>query len=63
MKYILKHKEYKTYYCFDKELGRRFLVDGSKAYKFRLESSAAKMRSKFKYPDKWEIIEVKNGNN
>lgn len=58
MKYVLRHKEYKTYYCYIEGQGRRFLKDGEKAHKFRCEANAISQRNKFKHPDRWEIIEV-----
>ena len=60
MKYILRHKKYKTYYCFDNEdKYKHYSVDGTKAYKFNRVSSANKILSKFKHPENWEIVEIK----
>lgn len=57
--YILKHKKWGTYYCFDKQDGKRYSVDGVKAYRFNRESSARKILNKFKHAENWLIVEVK----
>lgn len=59
MKYILKHKEYGTYYCFDKkDKYVRYSVECKNAYVFKTAKSAGRIRNKFKHPDRWEIVEV-----
>jgi hypothetical protein len=61
MKYVLQHKEYRTYYCFDKEDKYKYYsLQRQKAYRFNRESSASKIQSKFKHPDRWEIVRVKD---
>lgn len=61
MKYILKHKEYKVYYCFDKKDKRKFFkVDSERAYRFDYKCDAARIRKYLKHPDEWDIVEVIN---
>ena len=61
MKYVLKHKIYKTFYCFDKEdKYKHFSVHIEKAYKFNRESSASRILNKLKHPDRWEIKGVRD---
>lgn len=56
MTYVLQHKEYGTFYCFDKEDKRKyFSIQLEKAYRFNKESSARKILTKLKKPEKWQI--------
>lgn len=61
MKYLLKHKKHKTYYCFDKEDDYRFFKIGSKwAYRFGSKTMAYKMRNSFNYPNNWKVVCIKD---
>lgn len=56
MTYVLQHKEYGTFYCFDKEDKRKhFSIQLEKAYRFNKESSADRIRKKLKKPENWQI--------
>lgn len=56
MTYVLQHKEYGTFYCFDKEDKRKyFSIQLEKAYRFNKEGSADRIRKKLKKPEKWQI--------
>lgn len=60
MTYVLRHKEHRTYYCFDKIEKMKFYKLGIEhAYKFNYPSSAEKIRTKMKHPDNWEVIGVR----
>jgi len=57
MKYLLKHKKHKTYYCFDKEDGYKFFkLDSSRAYRFNSRSNAYRIKKNFNYPDNWKVV-------
>ena len=58
MEYILRHKEYKTYYCFRWGY-KEFKTDVELAKVFKRKSDADRIRKKFKHPENWEIIERK----
>jgi hypothetical protein len=59
MKYAIRHKLYKTFYCFDKEdKYKHFSVHVEKAYKFNSEGSATRILKKLKNPDRFEITRV-----
>jgi hypothetical protein len=61
MEFVLRHKEYGTFYCFDKEdKYKHFSVHKEKAYRFNRESSANRILNKLKHPDRWQIIGVKD---
>ena len=61
MKYVLRHKEYGTFYCFDKEdKYKHFSIQLEKAYRFNKEGSADRIRKKLKKPENWQIIRVKD---
>lgn len=62
MTYVLQHKEYGTFYCFDKEDKRKyFSIQLEKAYRFNNESSANRILTKLKRADRWQIVGVKEG--
>lgn len=63
MKYAIRHKLYKTFYCFDKEdKYKHFSVHVEKAYRFNYESSAMRILKKLKNPDRFEITRVRDAN-
>lgn len=62
MKYVLQHKEYGTFYCFDKEEKRKyFSIKFEKAHRFNYESSARKILTKLKKPENWQIKGIREG--
>ncbi len=62
MTYVLQHKEYGTFYCFDKEDKRKyFSIQLEKAYRFNKESSADRIRKKLKKPENWQIKGIREG--
>ena len=61
MKYAIRHKIHKTFYCFDKEdRYKHFSVDVNKAYRFNYVSSAMRILNKLKKPDRFEIVRVRD---
>ena len=62
MTYVLQHKEYGTFYCFDNVFKcKRFSIQLEKAYRFKYKSSARRIQNKLKKPHMWQIKGIKEG--
>lgn len=61
MKYILRHKELKVYLKYLEDLDwNHYVCDATEATVFTNKRFVNCKLKKFKHPDRWEIVEVKD---